>query len=246
MELAEHFERSGNWLFRWRSYLPLLLYGVVLLGVYGRPYPGGSRVLDPGWGVVCLGVGLVGVLIRALTVGHVPAGTSGRTTWGQEAESLNTTGMYSVVRHPLYLGNYFMWLGVSLLPRVWWVPVLVSLAFWLYYERIIYSEEEFLRRKFGDAFRAWARRTPAFIPSPRRWVPPALSFSLRTVLKREHSGVFGLVSGITVFEVVEAWVVTGRFQVDRFWAVVFALTAVLYLTLLFLKKKTRVLSVPGR
>lgn len=246
MELAEHFERSGNWLFRWRSYLPLLLYGVVLLGAYGRPFGGGMGVVEARWGVVCLGVGLVGVLVRALTVGHVPEGTSGRNTRGQAAASLNTTGMYSVVRHPLYLGNYFMWLGVSLLPRAWWVPVLVSLAFWLYYERIIYAEEEFLRRQFGDAFRAWARRTPAFIPSPRSWVPPALPFSLRTVLKREHSGLFGLVSAITVFELVEARIVTGRFQVDGFWAVVFAFTAVLYCTLVLLKKKTRVLNVPGR
>lgn len=105
MELAEHFERSGNWLFRWRSYLPLAFFGVVLLGVHGPRYPGGSRLLDLSWDVLCFGVGVVGVLIRALTVGHVPAGTSGRTTWRQEAESLNTTGMYSIVRHPLYLGT---------------------------------------------------------------------------------------------------------------------------------------------
>lgn len=126
------------------------------------------------------------------------------------------------------------------------MPVLVSLGFWLYHERIIYAEEEFLRGKFGDAFRVWAQRTPAFVPSLKNWMPPLLPFSLRTVLKREHSAVFGLVSAMTVFELVEARIVTGRFQVDGFWAVAFAVTAVLYVTLVVLKKKTRVLSVPGR
>jgi hypothetical protein len=33
MALKEEFERVGNWLFRWRSYLPLLLAGIILTGM---------------------------------------------------------------------------------------------------------------------------------------------------------------------------------------------------------------------
>jgi hypothetical protein len=81
--------------------------------------------------------------------------------------------MYSVVRHPLYLGNYFQWLGVAMLPRNPWVAVTVSLVFWIYYERIMFAEEEYLRRSFGSEFEEWAARTPAFIPDFAQWVPAA-------------------------------------------------------------------------
>src|SRR5689334_21586787 len=83
-----------------------------------------------------------------------------------------TTGMYSLVRHPLYLGNYFLWLGVVLVSRVWWAPVLAILVFWLCYERIMFAEEAYLRQQFGDAFGEWAQRTPAVLPAFTHWRPP--------------------------------------------------------------------------
>ncbi|MGC9453013.1 MAG: methyltransferase family protein, partial [Oceanipulchritudo sp.] len=48
-------------------------------------------------------------------------GTSGRNTKQQVAYSLNTTGFYSVVRNPLYLGNFFMYLGIALFTHHWWL-----------------------------------------------------------------------------------------------------------------------------
>ena len=102
----------------------------------------------------------------------MPKDTSRRNTGRPQAETLNTTGLYSVVRHPLYLGNYLMWLGVALFPGAWWAPVIVSLVFWLYYERIMFAEEEFLRRQFGEHYTAWAAATPAFLPRLGRWRSP--------------------------------------------------------------------------
>ena len=48
----------------------------------------------------------------------------------------------------------------------------IGLVFWLYYERIMLAEEEFLRARYGKAFDDWAARTPAFLPNFRHWVPP--------------------------------------------------------------------------
>ncbi|MGQ0561070.1 MAG: hypothetical protein ACT443_04255, partial [Gemmatimonadota bacterium] len=62
MTLHEHFERSGAWLFRWRSYLPLLLFGVVLLGMRDFHYPAEAHHVIPKWGLTCLSIGLLGVL----------------------------------------------------------------------------------------------------------------------------------------------------------------------------------------
>jgi protein-S-isoprenylcysteine O-methyltransferase Ste14 len=245
--LRDEMERSGTWLFRWRSYLPLIALVVALLGLARFDYPGGSHALDRIWEFSCFALSLLGLGVRIATVGHAPRGTSGRNTReGQVAEVLNTTGMYSIVRHPLYLGNYLMWLGVTLLPRAWWVPVLISLGFWLYYERIMFAEEEYLRRRFGEEFRIWSARTPAFLPDFRFWRSPALPFSLRTVLGREYSGFFGLVSVFTLFEVAGDFVAAGTLRLDSIWVGLFAGSLLAYCALLWLKRRTSLLRVPGR
>ncbi len=153
----------------------------------------------------------------ALTVGRTPASTSGRNTRRQVAESLNTTGIYSTVRHPLYLGNFLMALGVVLFPMTWWLVVIYGLAFWLYYERIMLAEEAFLRSRFGTAFEEWARRTPAFVPRLRGYVAPDLPFSLRNVLRREYNGAFAVVLLLTLLETTRGWESNGRLQLDLPW-----------------------------
>jgi protein-S-isoprenylcysteine O-methyltransferase Ste14 len=149
MALKEEFERTGNWLFRWRSYLPLMMIAIFLLALREYEYPGNSENLDHLWEIFCLIVSFIGFGIRVFTVGHTPKGTSGRNTKEQVAETLNTSGIYSVVRNPLYLGNFFMGLGLALFAHLWWLTLIYILVFWLYYERIIFAEEEYLRNKFG-------------------------------------------------------------------------------------------------
>ena len=112
---------------------------------------------------------------------RAPAGTSGRNTREQVANTLNRTGIYSVVRHPLYLGNYLIILGFALWPHVWWLIVLTSCFYALYYERIMLAEENFLRQRFGETFEKWSAQTPAFLPKFRGWKPSAVPFCWRTV-----------------------------------------------------------------
>lgn len=245
MALRDEMERSGLWLFRWRSYLPLFLLALVL-AVLVAAARGASAPHHTGWKVFCLCVGLAGLAVRGHTVGTTPPRTSGRNTRSQVADSLNTTGLYSVVRHPLYLGNYLMWLGVVLFPGVWWLAALVSLVFWVYYERIMYAEEAFLRGRFGTEFEEWAARTPAFLPRPRGWVPPRAPFSLRTALRKEYSGFLGLMAALGAEEVVWVRAATGRWMLSPSWAALLAGSAALALLLRFLRKRTRVLHVEGR
>lgn len=92
-----------------------------------------------------------------ITVGYTPKKTSGRNTKkGQVADYLNTKGMYSIVRNPLYLGNFFMGLGIFLFLCIWWVEFIYTLVFMLYYERIIFAEEQFLVKKFKQQYMEWA------------------------------------------------------------------------------------------
>ena len=247
MALREEIEGSGKWLFRWRGYLPLALFIPVIAGFSDSSTTGLGQYADTLWEALCLCVALIGVVIRVATVGHAPGGTSGRrTTGGPLAAGLNTTGMYSVVRHPLYLGNYFEWLGVAMLPRNPWVAVTVSLVFWLYYERIMFAEEEYLRRAFGQEFEAWSAKTPAFLPDFAQWVRPALGFCWRTAIQREYSGLFGLVAAFAFVCVLEDALEARRATGDGFWFAAFAFAAVTYVAMRLVTRRTKFLRVPGR
>ena len=107
MALKEEFEYEGVRLFRHRGWLPVVLLAaglaVYLLTARSAAV---SAVCWRCYEYVCLAVSLCGLSVRIFTVGHTPTGTSGRNTARQVAESLNTTGIYSLVRHPLYLGNF--------------------------------------------------------------------------------------------------------------------------------------------
>ena len=175
--MIHEFERTGNWLFRRRSWLPVILAvaGMMMMPLVNRQ----SILYDIEEEMIFLGVSLFGQLIRIITVGFAPGNTSGRNTaGGQIADVINTTGIYSVVRHPLYIGNYFMWLGPVLFLRSVWVVIVFTLVYWLYYERIIFAEEQFLRRKFEDAYDKWSETVRAVIPSFKKYIPPSLPFSI--------------------------------------------------------------------
>ena len=92
----------------------------------------------------------LGFLILFYTIGTTPKGTSGRNRKEQIADSLNSTGIYSTVRHPLYLGNYLVWIGIAIFSYNIYFIVIMSLLFWVYYKRIMFAEERFLERKFSE------------------------------------------------------------------------------------------------
>lgn len=247
MALREEFERQGNWLFRWRSYLPLAIIFPMVLAMSELSETTQAHSPRLAWTLVCLAIALVGLGIRVLTIGHVPQGTSGRNTrTGQIAESLNTTGMYSIVRHPLYVGNFVIWLGIVLFFLNWWLMVMFLLAFWIYYERIMFAEEEFLRAKYDQTFLDWAERTPAFVPRLRQWQKPALSFSLRNALRREYSGLFGIMAAVFALEVCEHLVMGHRPIFEPVWTVFFGFGLVTYLLLRTLNRRTKLLRIEGR
>ena len=247
MTLREEFERSGNWLFRWRSYLPLVLVAPLLLAMHHPDYLRQDRSGNDVWALVCLAVAFCGQAIRVLTVGFVPRGTSGRNTHdGQIAEVLNTTGIYSLVRHPLYLGNFIVLVGISMFCGLWWLTTIFALAFWLYYERIMFAEEEFLRRKFGEAYVAWGETTPAFLPRLHGWKRPSLPFSLRTVLRREYPGVFAICASFFALEAYQRVVIHNEWQPNPLWSGVFIAGLLLFIALRTLKRNTTLLAVDGR
>ena len=55
MALIEEFQSQGNWLFRWRSYLPLML--VALIGVaFKQSEALFQTYFHEWWEIICLGI----------------------------------------------------------------------------------------------------------------------------------------------------------------------------------------------
>ena len=81
----------------------------------------------------------------------------------QRKRALATTGPYSYVRHPQYVGFILVMFGFLL---QW--PTLLTLAMfpvlvWMYV-RLARSEEQDAIAEFGEAYRQYARSVPAFLP----------------------------------------------------------------------------------
>ena len=248
--LRDEMVRQGGLLFRWRSFLPLAIIPVVLAaiveaGEFDRWLGEGS---EEAWVLGCFVLAIAGQTIRPFVVGYAPSGTSGRNTREQRAEALNTTGFYSVCRHPLYLANFIVFAGILLAVQVWWLVLVGVLTYWIYYERIAAAEEAFLQEKFGRAFEDWAAATPAFIPAVHRWRPSDRSFSWKTVLRREPYGYFAIIAVFFLIEIVSDLIVEGDplaqwLRTDIVWPALFGVGAVVFLTLRFLKKKTNLFSI---
>ena len=248
MAFKNEIGEQGRALFKWRGYLPFVI-APILLGAYFSSEIESmlSGAMRNGlFQAIALTTSLIGLCMRAIVVAHVPKGTSGRTTKGQIADSLNTTGMYSVVRHPLYLANFLIFLGIVLFVGHFWSLLVSLLLFLVYYERIIAAEEEFLIYQFGGDFLKWAQDTPAFIPRFRSYKKAALPFSFKSMLRREYTTVLAVVLCFFILKVIENYTTRQTLGVDAFWAGLMGFAVAQYFLLRSLKKMTTVLDVPGR
>ncbi|MBP7166646.1 MAG: DUF1295 domain-containing protein [Bacteroidia bacterium] len=251
MSLAKELEKQGNWLFRYRGQLPLVLF-LLVIPVMLTPQDFISDVSSSVWTISAILVSFAGVVVRAYTIGTTPRGTSGRNTKKQVAESLNTSGIYGAVRHPLYLGNYLMWIGIVMFTFQPGFILCVTLLYWLYYERIMMAEEGFLIGKFGGAYEAWSQKTPPFIPALSQLSKPAETFSLKSVFRREYSGWLATVIGFAYVDFLRLFTAHQRNLQPAFdswkekWMMILIVSAAITLLLRSLKHYTSLLKEEGR
>ena len=146
MTLRNDFEKSGSWLFRYRSFLPLLCLPLFAAALFRFSYLSTSHRVNEWWQAICLLISFSGLAVRVVTIGHAPAGTSGRNTKQQVAFTLSTTVIYSVVRHPLYFAASVLWIftPTALGSFVAWPFFILLIPF---YVLRLKNEEEVLRRE---------------------------------------------------------------------------------------------------
>lgn len=88
-----------------------------------------------------------------------------KAVFGTEREKpeLINTGVFSVIRHPIYTGAILFYLGASLITLS-----ILSLVFWLVivavYVLIARFEEQILTKEFGEAYTYYKKKTGMLFP----------------------------------------------------------------------------------
>lgn len=244
MALVHSLEKNGNLLFKYRGQIPVVLFLLAIPAIYFNDSTEilKNEALYYSLTGVAIAMSLAGQVVRAIAIGTSNKNTSGRNTKeGQVAEALNTNGIYSTVRHPLYLGNYFMWIGIVFFTFNWWFFITVSLLFWVYYERIMFAEERFLERKFGDSYVNWSMQVPAFWPSMKHYKKGEIAFSMKTIMRREYSGISATMIGFIFVAYLREWFLTKQLPTSLNY--VYWLAGALLISLIFrtLKHNTKIL-----
>lgn len=81
----------------------------------------------------------------------------------QEIRKLVTSGVYSKMRHPVYLGRMLMNLGFLIIFPI--VPMLiVAIVFVIVWYLMALHEEMLLMKKFGRSYKKYREKVPMFIP----------------------------------------------------------------------------------
>jgi protein-S-isoprenylcysteine O-methyltransferase Ste14 len=248
MALTNQMQSQGTWLFKYRGILPLIIFVIgAALFLKNESSPENwilkkelEHIL---YELSCLIVSFIGFFIRVYTVGYSRPNTSGRNTEHQVADVLNTTGIYSMVRNPLYVGNFFMWLGIAMLTGNFWFIIAFILFYFLYYERIIFTEEEFLKNKFGETYLNWAKETPVIVPKFSSFVKTGYNFNWRKVLRQEKNGFAALMIIFCLFDIAGE-LIKNQTNMNVTLQGFGIFSILIYFILKFLKYKTSLLQDP--
>ena len=90
-------------------------------------------------------------------------GTTLKVAETHRANKIITSGVYSTVRHPQYLGGLLAHVGITFLFSAWFsllsIPLMCLLVF-----LISNKEEKELLKEFGKEFQEYAKEVPMFLP----------------------------------------------------------------------------------
>ena len=146
--------RIGAVLFRNRRWLPLPFLLVALLA---PAHPTATNWIA---GAVLIALG---EWIRL--AGVAAAGTVTRRR-SRDVQRLVTYGIFQLVRNPLYVGNFLIWMGFVVISGVMWFLPVAILLFAIEYTLIVAYEEGVLESIFGQEYLDYKKSTPRWFPRP--------------------------------------------------------------------------------
>lgn len=83
----------------------------------------------------------------------------------EKSRVLATSGPYAYTRNPLYLGNFIVGLGVSVIANNAGLNIYYLISFSILYLGTIDEEQKVLKEKFGEPYRDYMAGVPVFFPS---------------------------------------------------------------------------------
>jgi protein-S-isoprenylcysteine O-methyltransferase Ste14 len=90
-------------------------------------------------------------------------GTSMKVAETHRSEKVVTTGVYSIIRHPQYVGGLLAHVGISFLLSAWYSLVSTPLMIFVVY-LISRKEEIELVNEFGDEYENYRKKVPMLVP----------------------------------------------------------------------------------
>lgn len=148
------------WEYRWRA---VLMFGSQGVAILANAWLTASLAMPTSrLAVASVALGFVGLWLRVWGVGLISAQTMVSMTLS--TDRLITTGIYGLVRNPLYLGDLLLFTGYAL-----FLPWTLGVAFVVFHVvrtlRLIGFEEARMRESHPGAYDAYARRVPRLLPT---------------------------------------------------------------------------------
>jgi protein-S-isoprenylcysteine O-methyltransferase Ste14 len=84
-------------------------------------------------------------------------------------KALTTTGPYMFVRNPMYIGRYFLILGILMMTGNIWLMLLATVIYYFYMVNRVNREEKILLELFGEDYEQFRRDVPPYLPTFRRF-----------------------------------------------------------------------------
>lgn len=190
-------------------------------------------------------IDLIGLLISSLGLALRVVARHWKIEHG--AGKLVTSGPYSIVRHPLYVGSFLAGLGLCLiLGSGWFLAVFVTVYIMLH-TRVARSEERFLLTVWPQEYAAYMKSVPGWIPVPgniRNIIRPCIRCITQQSVLRERTAVCGILAAASLLEAwadyaMEGWAIA---RVEVIACVLFAILLCLIMVVL----QTRVADARAR
>ncbi len=162
---VQPFRKGQRPVGRQRYLLPLIIVvGLSLIAFLPYADRRGLLTFESAGGLRWLGLGLyaAGNTLAFAAVRTLGKQYSGYVTL-QDGHQLVTTGLYRVIRHPIYLRALLVVIGLPLLFRSWLFLVMLPLGA-VFVAARIRAEEKLLEEQFGAEFEAYRKRTWRLLP----------------------------------------------------------------------------------
>lgn len=224
--------KMGNFLFRFRSFTPVPL--IIVVFVFFRPE------INPAINNVLIISGLLvmfsGELIRIISVGFSFTGTSGRESF-LRADNLNVSGIYSVIRNPLYIGNLLIYTGLLIAYSNIYALIFFDLLLIVQYYFIVLAEENFLKETYGNEYLSYKKIVKSILPRFRNYKKPENKFNKLKVIFKENDSIFNALVIFGIIELYKGYIATGEIIHGKSYSVYFGILIISYILIKILKKK---------